>query len=55
MIVLFGLFIKSSFISKEEAEEEKWAVMVSSETALPIQALEHRIDEYTLIQLFYFV
>ena len=40
----------------EELEEEvKWAVMVSSKTALPIQALEHRIDEYTLIQLFYFV
>ena len=54
-IVLFGLFIKRSFISKEEAEVEKWAVMVSSKTALPIQALEHRIDYYTLIQPFYFV
>ena len=55
-IVSFGLFIKRSFINYEEAEEEvKWAVMVSSKTALPTQALEHRIDEYILIHPFYFV
>jgi hypothetical protein len=44
------------FVSNEEAEEEvKWAVMVSSKTALPTQALEHRIDKNTLVQPFFFV
>jgi hypothetical protein len=44
------------FVSNEEAEEEvKWAVMVSSKTALPTQALEHCVDKYTIIHPIYFV
>jgi len=44
------------FVSNEEAEEEvKWAVMVSSKTALPTQALEHCVDVYTIIHPIYFV